>query len=109
MFVEPNVTLEVTTTDNPISHQPLILQCSVTIVNSITNTFDIIWSTDNTQVRRVNNITAISNVNSSFIYNDSLIIPLLNISDIGSVYQCEVVINSILYNTDFIIPIPGTY
>ena len=95
----------------PVFNESLILQCSTTIVSIITNTFDIIWSTNNTQVRRINNITAISDFNSSsFVYNDSFVISSLNINEIESVYQCEVVINSILHTTviaDFIVPIPG--
>ena len=99
-------------TTNPAVDQPLILQCTATIVSGITSTVDIIWTTRDTQVRRVNNVTASSNINSTSVYNDLFIIPLLDISDIGSVYQCEVLINSlppITAKTDFNIPIPGMY
>ena len=111
-YLGPIATVEVGTLNNPEFNQSLILECSTTIVSIITNTFDIIWYTDNTQVKRVNNITAISDFDSLCIYNDSFIISSLNISDIGSAYQCEVVINSVLHTTviaDFIIPIPGMY
>ena len=90
--------------------QPLVLQCNSTIVKGITNTVDIIWTTGNAQVRRVNNVTASSNTYSQSIYNDSFIIPSLNLSDIRSVYECEVLINSVLpvtAKTDFTVPIPG--
>ena len=96
------------TTTDPVVDRPLILQCNATIVRGITSTVDIIWTTGDTQVRRVNNVTA----NSTSVYIDSLIIPLLGISDIGSTYQCEVLINSFLPTTakiDYIIPIPGMY
>ena len=79
-------------------------------MRGITSTIDIIWTTGDTQVRRVNNITPSSNINSRSVYNDLFIIPSLDISDIGSIYQCEVFVNSILPSTaktDFIIPIPG--
>ena len=79
-------------------------------MRGISSTVDIIWTTRDTQVRRVNNVTASSNINSISVYNDSFIIPSLEISDIGSVYECEVFVNSILpttVKTDFIIPIPG--
>ena len=94
----------------PAINQPLTLQCTATIVRGITSTVDIIWTTGDTQVRRVNNVTASSNINSTSVYYDSIIIPSLNISDIGSVYQCEVLINSIVpttANADFVVPIPG--
>ena len=93
-------------------YHPFTLQCNAIIEEDIVSRVDIIWTTGDTQVRRVNNITSNININSTFVYNDSFVIPSLNISDIGSVYQCEVLINSIIpitANADFIIPIPGTY
>ena len=111
-FVDPIVTVETTAFNIPTIYQPLILQCTTTIVRDINGTVDIIWITGDTPVRRVNNVTASSNINSTSLYNDSFIIPSLNINDIGSVYQCEVLINSIVSTattTNFIIPIPGTY
>ena len=104
------MTVEATTANNPTIYQPLILQCNATIVRGITSTVDIIWTIEDTQVRRVNNVTASSNINSAYVYNDSFIIPPLNFSDIGSVYQCEVLFNSMLPTTaksEYIIPIPG--
>ena len=113
MKIDPIITIEVAAEHRyPEIFQPLVLHCTATIVSSITSTVDIIWTTGNTQVRRVNNVTASSNINSSSIYNDSFIIPSLNVSDIGSVYECEVVINSVLpttAKTGFIIPIPGKH
>ena len=71
---------------------------------------DIIWTTRDTQFRRINNVTVSSYINSISVYYDSFIIPSLNITDIGSVYHCKVLINSVVpntANTKFIIPIPG--
>ena len=112
VFTDPIVNMKITATNNPTIYQPLILQCVATIVRGITSTVDIIWTTGDTQVRRVNNVTASSNINSTSVYSDSFTTPPLNISDIGSVYQCEVLINSFLSTTtktEFVIPIPGTY
>ena len=76
-----------------------MLQCSATTVRGITSRVDIIWTNgSNTQVRKVNNI-------------DIFVIPSLHISDIGSVYQCEVIINlspPIIVKDDFTIPFPST-
>ena len=90
----------------------MILQCNANVIKGNATTIDIIWTTDNTQVRRVNNVTASSYIDSSAIYNDSFIIPSLNISDIGIVYECEILVNSVLPSsakTDVVIPIPGKY
>ena len=110
--IDPILTIKATATNSPTIYQPLILQCNATIVRGINSTVDIIWTTRDTQVRRVNNVTANSNINSTFVYNDSFIIPPLNLSDIGSVYQCEVLFNSMFPTTakaEYIIPIPGIH
>jgi len=79
-------------------------------VRGITSRVDIIWTNDsNTQVRKANNVAASNILNTSAVYNDIFVIPSLDISDIGSVYQCEVIINSsppIIVKDDFTIPIP---
>ena len=112
VFTDPIIAVEAMITSIAEIYQPLVLQCNATIVRGITSTVDIIWTIDNTQVRRVNNVMASSHINSSSIYTDSFIIPSLNISDIGSVYECEALVNSGLpasAKTDVIIPIPGKY
>ena len=70
-----------------------MLQCSATTVRGITSRVDIIWTTSNTEVRRMNGVSP-NDFNTLAIYNDSFVIPSLDIKDIGSVYKCEVVINS---------------
>ena len=110
--IDPIVAVEIVNDNSPEIYRPLILQCTATIVRGITSRVDIIWTTGDTQVRRVNNVIAISNINSTSVYYDSFIIPSLNISDIGIVYQCEVLINSVVPTTakaNFTIPIPGIY
>ena len=110
LYIDPIVSVEIMAASIPSIDQPLVLQCTATTVRGITSTVDIIWTTGNTQVRRVNNVTASSNINSSSIYNDSFIISSLNLSDIGSVYECEVLINSVVPiadKTDFNVSIPG--
>ena len=106
-FTDPVFNFELTATSFPVIFQPLILQCTATIVRGITSTVDIIWTTGNTQVRRVNNVTASSNTYSSSIYNDSFIIPSLKFSDIGNVYECEALIGSTRARENYTIPIPG--
>ena len=110
VFTDPIIAAEAMITSIAAIYQPLMLQCNATIVRGITSTVDIIWTTDNIEVRRVNNVTASSSINSLSIYNDSFIISSLSINDIGNVYECEVLVNSILPNSaksDVIIPIPG--
>ena len=102
-LADPIIGIKLTADSTVAINQPLILQCAATIVKGINSRVDIIWTTEDTQFRRVNNVTAISNIDATSInasvYNDSFIIPLLNISNIGNIYQCEVIVNSILPTT----------
>ena len=106
------VTAKVTTANNPLIDQPLILQCNVIIVGDNTSTVDIIWTIGDAQIQQVNNVTARIKMKSSSVYNDSFIIPSLDITDIGSVYECAVLINSSIpaaASSNITIPIPGMY
>lgn len=62
------------------------------------------------QVRKISNATVSTHINCSSVYNDSFIIPSLNISNIGSEYQCEAFINSIdpiTAKKGYVVPVPG--
>ena len=62
-------------------------------MRGITSRVDIIWSTGNITVKRVDGVTA-NIVNSSAVYTDQLITPPLSFNDSGRVYTCEVRINT---------------
>ena len=101
--------VDVTTMENAIIDHSLTLQCTVTTVTDINSRVDIVWSTGNKQVRRVNNVPA-SDIITLTAYEDTFVTPPLDISDIGSVYQCKVIINSsppTMAQDDFTIPFPG--
>ena len=70
--------------------QSLILQCNISTVSDISATVDIIWTTGNTEVRRVENIQG-SLINN---FTDFFTIPVLSRSDNNQEYRCEVVINT---------------
>ena len=71
----------------------LTLECTVTAVRGISSSVDIIWTTGGRVVRRVDNITA-DIENDSTIYTDSFEISSLSAIDNGREYQCTVVINA---------------
>ena len=73
--------------------QSLTLQCEVTAVRGITSRVDIVWSSDDTVLRRINDTTA-TTMDNSLVYTDSYIISPLSTDDIGSMIECEVVINT---------------
>ena len=72
--------------------QSLTLQCEVTTVRGITSRVDIVWSSDDTQLERMNNVSS-TIMDNSLVYTDSYTISQLSTTDEGRVIQCEVVIN----------------
>ena len=98
-------------TGNLTIGDPLILDCTVIAVRGISSSVDIIWTTEGSVVKRVDNITAdIENDNA--IYTDSFEISSLSAIDNRRIYQCTVVINAnqAVYNSNQITLIfPGEY
>ena len=99
-FTVPRPVVQVTGGDTIEYNEAATLECIATAVRGITSRVDIIWTTGNTIVRRVNGITA-SIVNNSAVYTDRFVTPPLSFNDTGRVYQCEVVINAIFRISSF--------
>ena len=88
----PNVT--VTALNTQKMGESLILQCEVTTVRGITSRVDIVWSSNGTVLRRINDTMA-TTMDNSLVYTDSYNISQLSTTDDSRVIQCEVVISSI--------------
>ena len=73
--------------------QSLALQCEVTTVRGITSRVDIVWSSDDIVLRRINDTIA-TTMDNSLVYTDSYNISQLSTTDDDRVIQCEVVINA---------------
>ena len=69
--------------------QSMMLECRIEAVKDIDSTVDLIWTTGDTEVRKVENIQAylISN------YSDFFTTPVLTRNDNNREYHCEVIIN----------------
>ena len=74
--------------------QLLTLKCSVTTVRGITSRVDIIWSSDGTELDRIEGGNVSSTTDNSVVYTDTYNISQLNTTDDGREYQCVVVINT---------------
>ena len=89
----------------------LKLNCIVTAVRGISSSVNIIWTTGDIELRRVDDITA-GIENDSAIYTDSFEISSLSAIDNGREYQCTVMINATqpVNSSDQFIPIfPGEF
>ena len=82
-----------TSLSNQTVGQSLTLQCEVTTVRGITSRVDIVWSSNGTELQRMNNVM-LSTMNDSLVYIETYNNSLLNTTDDGRVIQCEVVINT---------------
>ena len=93
MVLVPTPNITVTATNNETVGQSLTLQCEVTTVRGITNRVDIVWSSNDIVLRRINDTIA-TTMDNSLVYTDSYNISQLSTTDDGRVIQCEVAINA---------------
>ena len=84
-----------TAPDSQAVGQSLTLQCKVTTVRGITSRVDIVWSSNGTELERMNNVSS-TTMDNSLVYTDSYNISQLSTTDDDRVIQCEVVINTSL-------------
>ena len=106
------VSTPIVTVTPPITQtvgQSLTLQCEVTTVKGITSRVDIVWSSDGTELERMNDVSS-TTMDNSLVYTDSYNISQLSTTDDGRVIQCEVVINtSSLASDDITLDVTGEY
>ena len=91
--------------------QSLTLQCEVTTVRGITSRVDIVWSSDGTELQRMNDVSS-TTMDNSLVYTDSYTISQLSTTDEGRVIQCEVVINaspSVMASDSITLDVTGEY
>jgi len=89
----PTPNVSVTALNTQTVGQSLTLECSVTTVRGITSRVDIIWSRNDEEFNRTNNISS-TMIDTSLIYTDTYTIQLLNTDDEDAVFGCEAVINT---------------
>ena len=73
----------------------LALQCEVTTLRGITSRMDVLWSSDGTVVRWMDNVVLLM-VDNSLVHIDNYTISNLTTTDNGRVIQCEAAINTSL-------------
>ena len=93
MILVPTPNTTVTALNTHSVGQSLTIQCEVTTVRGITSRVDIVWSSNDIVLRRINDTIA-TTMDNSLVYADSYNISQLSTTDDGSVIHCEVVINA---------------
>ena len=79
--------------NDQIVGQSLTLECSVFTVRGIKSTVDVIWKSENLELKSSENINS-STANNSLLYTDTYTISQLSTSDEDKTYQCDVLINT---------------
>jgi len=104
--------VNVTAPNTQIVGQLLTLECSVTTVRGITSTVDVVWSSDDTELERMEGVIVSSTADNSVVYTDTYNISQLSTTDDGREYQCEVVINTsppVMANDSVTLDVMGKY
>jgi len=90
----PTPIVNVTAPNTQTVDRSLTLECSVITVRGIASRVDIIWSSDGTELERMEGVNVNSTTDNSVVYTDTYNISQLSTTDDGREYQCEVVINT---------------
>ena len=75
--------------------QLLILESTITTVRGITSRVDITWSSNGSELKRIEGLNHSSIANDSVIYTDFYTIPQLSTLDEGRTLMCNIFINTI--------------
>ena len=92
LFIVPTPSVIVSTLQDQTVSQSLILQCNVTAVRGINSRVDIIWSSDDLELKRVQKVNISSITNNSVLYSDLYNIPQLSTADEDRTYECKVLV-----------------
>ena len=110
-YIVSTPTVSVTAPNTQTVGQSLTLQCEVTTVRGITSRVDIVWSSGDIMLQRMNDVSS-TMMSNSLVYANSYAISQLNTTDDGRVIQCEGVINaspSVMASDDITLDVTGMF
>ena len=84
----------VTTLNEEIVGQPLMLECVMSTPRGINSRVDIVWTRDGVEVEHIYDLNNTFSSPKVVVYTNIYTIPLLGTYDDDVVYECEVIINS---------------
>ena len=81
--------------NNQTVSESLTLKCNVTTVRGITSRVDVVWSSNDVELKKLQEInTSLASINTE-LFEDTYNIPLLSTSDDGRVFHCKVTIMTV--------------
>ena len=75
--------------------QSLTLECSITTVRGITSRVDIVWSSNGSELKRIEGLNHSSITNDSVLYTEFYTIPQLSSLDEYRTITCELFVNTL--------------
>ena len=93
-LVTNSTNVMMTTLNEQIVGQPLMLECVMSTPRGITSRVDVVWSRDGVEVEHITDISSNFSSPEVVVYTNIYTIPLLGTYDHDIVYECEVIINS---------------
>ena len=94
MYISVSTNVMVTTLNEQIVGQPLMLECAMSTSRGNNSRIDIVWIRDGVEVECINDVSSNFSSLEVVVYTNIYTIPLLGTYDNDVVYECEVMINS---------------
>ena len=79
-----------------IVSEPLTLYCNITTVRGITSRVDIVWNSNDLELKKIEGVESNLTQGSLVLYMDSYTIPQLGTVDKGRSYECGIIINRVI-------------
>ena len=93
-IVVPKPSIRIIAPNNQTVGQPLTLESIITTVRGITSRVDIVWSSNGSELKRIEGLNYSTIANDSVTYTEFYTISQLSTSDEGRIFMCDVLINT---------------
>ena len=112
LFLVPQPVIAVDAPSIQIVSEPLTLDCNITTVRGITSRVDIVWNSNDLELKKIEGLESVLTQGSLVLYMDSYTIPQLGTVDEGRNYQCGIIINQaipITFNGSITLDVTGGF
>ena len=112
LFLVPQPVIVVDAPSIQIVSEPLTLYCNITTVRGIISRVDIVWNSNDLELKKIEGVESNLTQDSLVLYMDSYTIPQLGTVDEGRNYQCGIIINQaipIIINGSITLDVTGEF
>ena len=83
------------------------MESTITTVRGITSRVDIVWSSNGSELKRIEGLNHSSMTNDSVIYKEFYTIPQLSTLDESRTLMCDVLINTVMAKDNITLNVTG--